>query len=62
VHGYLAVAHGADHDGRHLGVDEVDLSGELDHLVEQRIGARNSGARCHSCQRNHGGARPQNRE
>src|SRR3981081_1399399 len=42
---HLAVTHGADDDGWHFGVDEEDLRRELDHLVEQSIGAHNSGAR-----------------
>ena len=37
---HFAVAHGADHHRRHLGVDDEDLPGERDHLVEQCVGAR----------------------
>jgi hypothetical protein len=38
THRNLAVAHGADDDGRHLGVDKEDLTGKLDDLVEKGIG------------------------
>jgi hypothetical protein len=50
----LAVAERADDDGRHLGVDHVDLAGELDHLVEQGLGVRATCARGKARDQDHG--------
>jgi hypothetical protein len=54
AHRDLAVSERADDDGRHFGVEDEDLPGELDHLVEQRIGARSTCARATARDQDHG--------
>jgi len=40
---YLAVAHRADHQSWNLGIDEQNLTGEVDNLVEHRAGPQAAG-------------------